>query len=171
MKFFSRYDRAVYFVRQADYRYEGQRRILIEGLTAEFTPRPGGGSIFDTERAAKVLRWSAEDRDLVESYLLNHEDFGASLNRFVDPDEDAAAAAKDAPKAVCIVIVPQENGEVSVCGKPAVKETWCAEHLAEMVEAEARVEDPRGTREPRRAREPEPPSVDVTEAPEPVGVE
>ena len=127
--------RHVYVIRKA-------RRYMLDGLQeydrglrAEFNE-----GFFDTEAAQLTLAWTDEERDLVERFLMRHQDFGHGL--YLDPSEKGASVATpERPAAiegqpgesrtVCIAWDENGDGESTMCGRPTVDDAgeFCARHV------------------------------------------
>lgn len=142
MRFMSKFDNAVYIIdgKSKDTVFmPGGRVQRIPGVRATFT---GKSRIFDSETAQQKFRWSDEQREQAEEYLLNHEDFGRDF--YLAPDEpmtdrvrellDKAAGPRgETPFFRCSKIIPKGDGfdqceQMAVLGKD-----FCETHLPQGV--------------------------------------
>lgn len=141
MKFRSKYPDRVYVVQPADYMYDGrQQRRLVRGLRVEF--RAG---FFDSVRAQERNGWTDEERDIVEHFLLNHDDFNrhARFGRgglYLDDAQDPTLPAEvkqqvqtaDAQRR-CILTIRDEDG-IEQCGNQAAEGSdYCEVHQRALV--------------------------------------
>ena len=121
MKFYSHYSHARYTVEPTYYRLAGPHRETVHGIAAEFDDNR-----FDSEVAQKQLRWTDEQREQVESYLMAHADYGKTLRAI--PDGELAEAQAPQEIAVCLFRVTID-GDVEACGRPSVSsDGYCAKH-------------------------------------------
>jgi hypothetical protein len=144
MRFLSSLAAPIYVIVPTDFGYmPGGTRRVVRGLRAEFK-----GHMFDTERAQKGLRWSDDERKLVEQSLLEHEDFERgrimALRPGADPegrkprlyladgpdaarlDTDVTPAPEQKPR--CIFLMATDEG-AEQCSRPAKADgIYCAQH-------------------------------------------
>jgi hypothetical protein len=144
MKFWSRFDKVRYTMVPANYRADSLgRREHVAGIAADFVQVPSGGSVFDSVLAQQKNRWSDEQREALEHYLLEHGDFGLSLHT-ADTSDDAAKASGTS-KPICQVILTDETG-IHLCGEPIFDEGVCRSHYEEL--GLGPTEEPAGEPEP-----------------------
>jgi hypothetical protein len=137
MRFMSKYDNAVYIIdgKSKDTVFmPGGRVQRIPGVRATF----GGRShIFDSQTAQQKYRWSDEQREQVEEYLLNHQDFGRDF--YLAPDEPMTDRVKellskvqpssDTPFFKCSKIIPKDDGFDQCPNNAVLGKDFCEIHL------------------------------------------
>jgi len=137
MKFMSKYDNAVYIIdgKSKDTVFmPGGRVQRIPGVRATF----GGKShIFDSATAQQKYRWSDDQREQVEEYLLYHEDFGREF--YLAPDEPMTDRVKDllakvtpnatAPFFKCSKIITKDDGFDQCPNNAVMGKDFCELHL------------------------------------------
>lgn len=138
MRFMSKYDNAVYIIdgKSKDTVFmPGGRVQRIPGVRATF----GGRShIFDSATAQQKYRWSDEQREQVEEYLLSHEDFGRDF--YLAPDEVMTPRVKEILEKVrpnpsetpffrCSKIVPAGDGFDQCENMAVLGKDFCELHL------------------------------------------
>jgi hypothetical protein len=130
VKFYSIVSGISYEVIAADYEYNGpnlRNRKLVPGITARFS-----NHMYDTKEAQKVNKWSDETREMVEYYLLNHENFNTQWLQTV-PESEAESKAKEFTETgTCISRTVTDEGIVD-CDQPAEEgEFYCKRHMSAM---------------------------------------
>jgi hypothetical protein len=141
MLFISSFDSGMYTVDPTYYELSGPHRNKVQGLHANFR-----NHMFDSADAQKQERWTDEQRERVETYLLEHEDFVKSGETIVMPELRAAIRLADdvltEPQEKvagqrCLFTVPVDGGMLDVCGAAVETEgeMYCDKHLKEIEDA------------------------------------
>ncbi len=127
MRFWSKYAHARYVMVPDDYVEVGRGRTRKQtGVAAVFE-----NSTWDSEQAAKQNRWDDATRVDMENHLLEHEDYGKSLRAVSEAEYDQAVATANRP--TNCLFTRTVDGEVWLCGQPAVSDDgYCERHANEI---------------------------------------
>lgn len=87
---------------------------------------------FDSEKAQQEYHWDDETREMVEEYLLAHEDHGKPKGFYVDPErsaEDTFVVPEEVRQGdTCIATYETVDG-AELCGRPTLAgQDYCKEH-------------------------------------------
>ena len=128
MRFVNKYVHARYSPRVPYYETHGPHRQLVHGLIVQFEDNE-----FDSEAAQHTFGWTDEERVEVEEYLQAHRDYGRVMNTVSAGEVEGITTAP--PELITCLWMVTIDGDVEVCGRPAVNEEGeCAKHAA-MAEA------------------------------------
>lgn len=86
--------------------------------------------LFDSVEAQRREKWSDETREMVENWLLNHEEYGVNFVR----DASEQTIKPSATTGYCDFLLISENG-TQMCGLPVTEGTRCGQHQEEMATA------------------------------------
>lgn len=130
MRFWSKYTHARYVMVPDDYQEAGRGRTKkVAGIAAVFE-----SNMWDSERAQKENRWDDETRAELESYLMDHEDYGKTLRSV--SDSEMAQVIQTANRPANCLFTRTVDGEVWLCGQPAVSDDgYCERHAIEIDDA------------------------------------
>lgn len=135
MKFYSIVSGISYEIIAADYEYNGpnlRNRKLVPGITAKFH-----NHMYDTKEAQQVNHWDDKTRDLVEDYLLQHENFNTQWLQVVPESESERRANEFKDTGTCISRTVTDEGIID-CDELAVDgQFYCKRHLPVSEEANA----------------------------------
>lgn len=130
MRFISRWDNAVYVVRPKTtvaHPITGQPMVKDYGLQARFG---GKMHIFDSAVAQKEAspKWTDEEREAVEEYLLQHKDFGFGL--YLAPGEAVpeGVTLPAAPTQRCTHFVSTADGPEQCVNDSLPQKEFCGVH-------------------------------------------
>lgn len=100
----------------------GGRREKVKGTHVYFV-----NGMFDSIDGQKREKWSDETREVVENWMLNHEEYGVQFVR----DLAEVEVVKPAASIVwCDFIHISENG-TQMCGLPVTEGSRCGQHQPE----------------------------------------
>ena len=127
MRFYSIVSGISYEVTPDDYEYNGpnlRNRRVVRGISAKFH-----NHMYDSVEAQKANRWPDDVREMVEDYLLNHENFNTQWLQTV-PETDGEAKAKEFSETkICVSRTVTDEGVVD-CDKEALEgEFYCKAHM------------------------------------------
>ena len=133
MRFYSIVSNINYEVIPTDYEYIGpNHRKKVPGISARFHSH-----MFDTKQAQETLKWTDDQRTLVEDYLLGHENFNTAWLQLVPESEPEMRAKEFEEQKICISRTVTDEGVVD-CDQQAVEgQYYCKRHLATLSEVNA----------------------------------
>lgn len=133
MKFYSIVRNINYEVIPTDWEYIGpNHKRKVPGISARFHDH-----MFDTKEQAQKQGWDDKTRDMVEDYLLQHENFNTQWLQIIPESEAERAANEFKQTQVCISRTVTDEGVVN-CDQPVVEgQFYCKRHLPVSEEANA----------------------------------
>lgn len=106
----------------------GAVKQKVEGVHVYFVE-----GMFDSHDGQKREKWSDETRELVENWLLNHEEYGI---QFVRDAAETEVVRPAATAAWCDFILIDEHG-TQMCGQPVQEHGRCSQHQSEEATVDA----------------------------------
>ncbi len=133
MKFYSIVRNINYEVIATDWEYIGpNHRRKVPGISARFHDH-----MFDTKADGEKLGWDEKTRDMVEDYLLQHENFNTQWLQIVPESESERRAGEFEAQKICISRTVSDEGIIDCDQKAVEGQFYCKRHLPVSEEANA----------------------------------